>query len=88
MGIEYNHGSKYWLAFNSTGSGNLIPKLGVRGDAYELYYIQPIDEKHMFLRVGCVYMDYEYENQMLIYGPVSESDMTVLNGYLLMDVLF
>ncbi len=88
VGIEYNHGSKYWLAFNSTGSGNLIPKLGVRGDAYELYYIQPIDEKHMFLRVGCVYMDYEYENQMLLYGPMSESDMTVLNGYLLMDVLF
>ncbi|MDY6853328.1 MAG: DUF3373 family protein, partial [Thermodesulfobacteriota bacterium] len=88
VGIEYNHGSKYWIAFNSVGSGNLIPKTGVRGDAYELYYIQPIDERHMFLRIGFVYMDYEYENPLTLYGSMSESDMTVLNGYMLMDVLF
>ena len=89
VGFEYFHGSKYWIGgFNSVGSGELINKMGVRGDAYELYYIQPIDERHMFLRVGCVYMDHEYENPLFLYGPVSESDMTVLNGYVLMDVLF
>ncbi|MDY6853334.1 MAG: DUF3373 family protein [Thermodesulfobacteriota bacterium] len=88
IGFEYNHGSKYWSAFATSGSGDLISKLMVRGDAYEVYYIQPIGRKNIFLRLGFIYMDHEYENPFLLYGGMTESDMTVTNAYLLMDVLF
>ena len=88
VGFEYNHGSKYWMSLLNTGGGELINKLLVHGDAYELYYIQPIEEKNMFLRVGCIYMDYDYENPLIAYGSMADSNMTITNAYLLMDVLF
>lgn len=88
IGVEYNHGSKYWTGLLSSGSGDLINKLGVNGDAYELYYIQPIDKKYMFCRVGIVYMDYDHYNPMLVYGSQQESDMSITNMYFLVDVKF
>jgi len=88
IGFEYNHGSKYWTGLLSSGSGDLINKLGVNGDAYELYYIQPIDKKHMFCRAGIVYMDYNHYNPMLVYGSQQESDMSITNMYFLVDVKF
>ena len=89
VGFEYTHGSKYWMGgFTSAGSGELINKLNVIGDTYELYYIQPLDKKHTFLRIGYVYMDHDHENPLVIFGTMSDSDMTVINGYVLMDVLF
>ena len=42
----------------------------------------------MFLRLGAVRMDYDYENPMMLYGSMAESDMTITNVYLLMDVRF
>jgi len=88
LGLEYNHGSKYWVGLFTTGGRDTVNKLGVNGDAYELYYIQPISEKHMFLRTGLVYMDYNYYNQFLMLGSQPESDMKLTNVYLLMDVRF
>ena len=88
IGLEYNHGSEHWNGLLSAGSGDLISKLGVNGDAYELYYIQPIDKKHMFCRIGGVYMDYDYYNPMLFYGSQTKSDMSITNLYFLMDVRF
>ncbi|MDY6853340.1 MAG: DUF3373 family protein [Thermodesulfobacteriota bacterium] len=88
IGFEYNHGSKYWARFLNTGGGELINKLMVNGDAYELYYIQPIDKEKMFLRFGGIYMDFDYENPFIFYGSMTETDMTVTNAYLLLDVLF
>ncbi|MDY6853338.1 MAG: DUF3373 family protein [Thermodesulfobacteriota bacterium] len=88
IGFEYNHGSKYFAGLAGMGSGYLINKLLIHGDAYELYYIQPIDNKRMFLRMGGVYIDHDYYNRLVAYGSVSKSDMTITNVYLLLDVLF
>ena len=88
VGFEYNHGSKYWASFLNAGGGELINKLIVSGDAYEAYYIQPIDKERMFLRFGGIYMDHDYENPLIFYGSMAESDMKVTNAYLLLDVLF
>ncbi|MDY6853329.1 MAG: DUF3373 family protein [Thermodesulfobacteriota bacterium] len=87
VGFEYSHGSKYWMGLLSNGSGDLINKLNIGGDAYEIYYIQPIIEKHMFCRLGGVYMDYDYDISVPV-GSIPDSDMTIFNGYLLMDVRF
>ena len=88
IGIEYNHGSKYWSGMLSGGSGDLINKLGINGDAYELYYIQPFYKDHMFCRLGVVHMDYEYLNPMLVYGSQQTSDMKITNLYLITDIKF
>jgi len=87
VGFEYNHGSKYWMGLFSSGGGDLVNKLSVAGDAYEIYYIQPIIEKRMFCRLGGVYMDWDYDNS-IPFGTVQDSDMTTTNIYLLMDVRF
>ncbi|MBN1931621.1 MAG: DUF3373 family protein [Desulfobacterales bacterium] len=88
LGFEYNHGSKYWIGEVSSGSGDLINKLGINGDAYEFYYIQPIDEKHMFCRIGALYLDYDYYNPLNIYGNQVKSDMALTSFYLLTDIKF
>ena len=87
IGLEYNHASKYWLGLLSSGSGDLINKLNVSGDAYEIYFIQPIIEERMFCRLGGVYMDHDHDISMP-FGSIPDSDMTVINAYLLMDVRF
>ena len=88
IGLEYNHGSKYWTGLLSSGSGDLVNKMGINGNAYEIYYIQPISKNHMFLRVGAVYMDYDYYNPMLVYGSQEKSDMSILNFYCLASIRF
>ncbi|MDY6853336.1 MAG: DUF3373 family protein [Thermodesulfobacteriota bacterium] len=87
IGLEYNHSSKYWFGMFSSGSGDLVNKLNVGGDAYEIYFIQPIIEKRMFCRFGGVYMDYDYDKSNT-FVSVPDSDMTLINSYLLMDVRF
>ncbi len=89
IGFEYNYSSKHFLgAIMISGSGEIINKLGINGSVFELYYIQPLIKKHMFLRVGGVYFDYNYYNPNFIWGSQAESDMTVKNSYILMDIRF
>jgi hypothetical protein len=58
LGVEYNKGSQNWFSFTQ-GSHDTTNKLAARGDATEVYYIQPIN-KYSFLRVGSVMIDYKY----------------------------
>lgn len=88
IGFEFNCGSKYWSGVTSAGGGDVINKLDVNGEVYELYYIQPISEKHMFCRFGAVRMDHDYENPFDLYGDQVESDMRVIQTYFLADVRF
>ena len=88
IGFEYNHGSKHWLPAPLSGNGELVNKLAVNGDAYELYYIQPLHKKHMFFRIGAIHMDYDYYNPMFMFGTQRESDLSILNTYFLVDVRF
>lgn len=86
IGIEYNYGSKYWLGLLTSGSGSLVNKLDVHGNAYEIYYIQPIHDNNMFARLGFIYMDHDYYGPL--FGEPRESDMVTTDLYLLVDVRF
>ncbi|MDM8536184.1 DUF3373 family protein [Desulfobacterales bacterium HSG17] len=92
IGFEYNYGSQYWLPLSTHTSGEFTNKLGVNGSAYELYYIQPIIKNNMFCRLGAVYQDYKYFPLMYLYGSrdgqETESNMSVLHTYFLVDVRF
>jgi hypothetical protein len=70
IGIEYNKGSKYWMAFTN-GPHDTYNKLATRGTAIEAYYIQPIN-KYSFLRAGMVAMDYKYTGSGVHLGTPTE----------------
>ncbi len=75
VGLEYNQGSRYWVTATQ-GAFDLLNKLSTRGKAYEAYYIYPIN-RYSFLRLGGVYVDYDYTGSGLFLGePKKFSDLT------------
>ncbi|MBF0226767.1 MAG: DUF3373 family protein [Desulfobacterales bacterium] len=88
IGFEYNHGSTYWAGSVITGSGDIQNKLFTNGDGYEVYYIQPIEQKNLFCRAGWIYLDMDYENPMFCYGNQQKTDLKLTRYYLLFDLKF
>nr|MDA3971993.1 DUF3373 family protein [Desulfobulbaceae bacterium] len=86
LGFEYNHGSRYHFTMTS-GANELYNKFATRGDAYEVYYIQPASD-NMFFRLGYTYVDYEYSWSGQPAGKPQEIDTEMYNVYMLMDVQF
>lgn len=68
LGIEYNHGSKYWRSF-TYGEDTLIgSKLAARGDAYEVYYTLPLVGKNLTAQLSYVYINYDYTGSDMFFG--------------------
>ncbi len=68
LGLEYNHGSKYWRSF-TYGEDTLVgSKLATRGDAYEVYYIMPVVGKNLTAQLSYVYIDYDYTGSDTFFG--------------------
>ncbi len=86
VGFEFNHGSDYWFSF-TWGSAELYNKLATRGNAYDLYYIQPFN-KNLFARVGYTYIDYDYSNSGMHIGDFGQSNTDLTNYYFLLDCRF
>jgi len=87
LGFEYNHGSDYWFSFTS-GSSDLYNKLATRGDAYDVYYIQPFND-NLFARVGYTFIDYDYNMSgmhMGDFGDQTEEELS--NYYFMLDCRF
>ena len=72
FGLEYNHGSKYWRPFTYAEDTMAGSKMAVRGDAYEIYFTQPIitkNDKSVFdMQVRYTYMDYKYTGSQAFFG--------------------
>lgn len=68
LGLEYNHGSKYWRSF-TYGEDTLVgSKLAARGDAYEIYYTLPIVSKNLTAQLSYLYIDYDYTGSDTFFG--------------------
>jgi len=92
IGMEYNHGDENWFNFTS-GANDLTNKLATRGDAFEIYYVQPIN-RYSFIRLGAQYIDYDYTGSGV---PMAGQKITSASGqtldklsnyYLLFNVLY
>ena len=68
LGLEYNHGSKYWRSFTYGEDTLAGSKLAARGDAYEIYYILPIVNKNLTAQLSYVYIDYDYTGSDTFFG--------------------
>lgn len=86
IGFEYNHGSDYWFSFTS-GSTELYNKLAIRGDVYDLYYIQPFND-YLFGRIGYTLAKYDHSLSGFHIGDLGDSTEELRNAYLLMDCRF
>ncbi len=66
FGLEYNHGSKYWITFGPASDDLWTNKLGTRGDVYEAYLIQELPDLPIarmgkaFFRLGYQYYKFKY----------------------------
>lgn len=66
IGLEYNQGSKYWMAFTPASDDMWTSKLGTRGSVYEAYIIQKLNKKPIskrgdaFFRLGYQHYDFQY----------------------------
>ncbi|WP_456449578.1 DUF3373 family protein [Hydrogenimonas sp.] len=68
IGIEYNHGSEYWRSFTYAEDTMVGSKLAARGDAYEVYYTQPLVGKTLTAQVRYTYIDYKYDGSQAFFG--------------------
>lgn len=68
LGLEYNHGSKYWRSFTYGEDTLAGSKLSTRGDAYEIYYTLPLVGKNLTAQLSYVYMDYDYTGSDMFFG--------------------
>ncbi|MFN4324383.1 MAG: DUF3373 family protein [Azonexus sp.] len=83
LGVEYNRGSKNWITFSPASSDAWTSKVGTRGNVYEIYAIQELDEKPIssrlakaFFRLGFQYYDFRYTGSNNWMGaPIRLSDI-------------
>lgn len=66
VGLEYNHGSQYWIGMVPAGDDMWTSKLGTRGNVWEVYLIQELNKKPIakrgkaFVRLGYQYYTFKY----------------------------
>jgi hypothetical protein len=83
IGMEYNHGSKYWISMVPAEDDLWTGKLGTRGDVYEVYIIQSLNRKPVakkgeaFIRLGYQLYQFDYTgSNNWIGGPSKISDLS------------
>lgn len=80
LGLEYNHGSKYWRSFTYGEDTLAGSKLSTRGDAYEIYYTLPLVGKNLTAQLSYVYMDYDYSGSDMFFGQTGTPIATTTAG--------
>ncbi len=60
VGVEYNHGSKYWRSFTYAEDTLIGSKLATRGNAYEVWFNKELVGKKLTAQLRYTYIDYKY----------------------------
>jgi len=64
IGLEYNHGSKYWTPMTWAEDSIIGSKVATRGDAYETYWNLPIVGKNLTAQLRYTYINYNYRSSI------------------------
>jgi len=82
VGVEYNHGSKYWRSFTYAEDTLAGSKLATRGDAYEVWFNKDLMDKKFTMQLRYTYMDYKYTGSNGFFGdfgaPLTMSQATAM----------
>ena len=68
MGLEYNHGSKYWRSFTYGEDTLAGSKLATRGDAYEAWITKELIGKTLTAQLRYTYINYKYTGSNAFFG--------------------
>ncbi len=68
LGVEYNHGSKYWRSFTYAEDTLAGSKLAARGDAYEVWLTKELIGKTLTAQIRYTYINYKYTGSQGFFG--------------------
>jgi len=77
FGVEFNHGSKYWRPITYAEDTLVGSKIAVRGDAYELYFTEPLVDDILSLQIRYTYIDYDYSGSNGFFGSGSGTPISI-----------
>jgi len=80
LGLEYNHGSKYWFNFTPAQDDIIAPKTATRGDVWEMYLLHRIN-KHFLFKLDYIDYDYDYSGSGWHLGAPKPLDSTPVLGF-------
>jgi hypothetical protein len=70
-GLEWNYGSQYWRPI-TYGEDTLIgSKIATRGNAYEVYFTEPLIDDVFSFQLRYTYLDYDYSGSNGFFGSTS-----------------
>jgi len=76
-GLEYNKGSAYWRSITYAEDTNTGSKLAARGDAYEIYFTEPLVEDILSLQIRYTYVDYKYTGSNGFFGNTTGTPILI-----------
>ena len=79
-GAEFNHGSSNWRPI-TYGEDTLIgSKIAARGNAYELYFTEPLVKDILTFQLRYTYIDYDYSGSNGFFGSTSGTPTEISSG--------
>jgi hypothetical protein len=80
-GAEFNHGSQYWRPI-TYGEDTLVgSKIAARGNAYELYFTEPLVKDILSFQLRYTYIDYDYAGSNGFFGDTGNPDQPGMEAY-------
>lgn len=76
LGLEYNHGSKYWRPFTYAEDTMIGSKVAARGDAFEAYYTYNFSEA-LSAQLRYTVINYDYTGSNGFFGNASGVPLTM-----------
>jgi hypothetical protein len=67
LGIEFNHGSKYWRPFTYGEDTMIGSKIAARGNAFEIYYTYQLTDS-LSAQFRYTTIDYDYTGSNAFFG--------------------
>ncbi|RMG21279.1 MAG: DUF3373 family protein [Deltaproteobacteria bacterium] len=80
LGVEFNHGSKYWFNFAPAEDDIIAPKTATRGDVWEVYLTHRVHDKFI-LKLDFIDYDYEYSGSGWHLGTPKKLDADPILGF-------
>ena len=76
-GLEWNQGSQYWRSITYAEDTNIGSKIATRGDAYEVYFTEPLIEDILTFQVRATYIDYKYSGSNGFFGSTTGNSQEI-----------
>lgn len=76
-GAEFNHGSQYWRPITYAEDTLIGSKIAARGDAYEVYFTEPLVDDILTFQLRYTYINYNYSGSNGFFGTESGTPYSI-----------